>query len=629
MTLQEFIAKYPYTDFHEMNLDWLIVEIGKLVNEVTNFVSLNAIKYADPIQWDITRQYEKNTVVVDPMSGTAYLSVAAVPIGAQLNRTEYWTVIFDLGSFIVKAGKNFANTYEDTATTTATVNTSAGGWIMWGETLYVANVNITAGDAYVPGANITQITVEDAFQVLQAIIGDLNDLNTSDKTSVVNAINEVLTSSQAIYNIVANTVEAAGTTVATANTAKDGLIMIGDELYKADVAITIGDTYTPGTNITQVTIEDCLIMLSSLIGTLSSLTTTDQSSIVAAINELDADIGDLSTLTTSDKTSVVNAINEVNAVLLANAYVTPEMFGAIGDGSNDDTAAFQAALDTHQMVVLRAGSEAQYSVSNLTIDYCKLVGTNESLIYLHGAITHNDASGLLYIENVRFIGDNTNNAISGRLTNTNLKDCIFYNFDTVLNETGNSYVGYIIATHCVFRYCVHVFWSTVSANYITFRECTFNSLTGVAFSAPNIEDLLFDHCDIEGCVGIIGSSNNYNCSMEGVIFSNCYFETGTVFDDDTAMAGGPGYFLGTVQFVGGYYNNTLDVFLNFSRSTSYNLFIFIKGMHFKQIANNAIVLADRCWGELEMTGKFDNMSKVTGQNNNRILISLGGSRMNN
>ena len=574
MTLQEFIAKYPYTDFHEMNLDWLIVEIGKLVNEVTNFVSLNAIKYADPIQWDITRQYEKNTVVVDPMSGTAYLSVAAVPIGAQLNRTEYWTVIFDLGSFIVKAGKNFANTYEDTATTTATVNTSAGGWIMWGETLYMANVNITAGDAYVPGANITQITVEDGINAVKAFIGDLNDLNTVDKTSVVNAINEVLSDVNAV------------------------------------------DTK---------------------IGNLANLTTTDKDSVVDAINELvttiagavltiNTTIGDLSQLTTSDKSSVVNAINEVAAALQANAYVTPEMFGAVGDGSTDDTAAFQAAFDTHKLILLQSGTT--YAVSNLTVDYGRITGGNESVLRMHGSITHTDASGVLYVEHIRFIGDNTNNAFSGRMTNLKLYDCIFYNFDTVINETGNSYVGYIIAQNCTFRYCIHVFYSTVSANYITFRECVFNSLTGIAVIAPLFKALLFDHCDIEDCVGILGSSNPNNCSLEGVTFNQCYFETNAILDNDTAMAGGPGMFLGTLNFFGGYWNNTTSKMVKFDRTTGYNLFVFFKGVNFQQIADGAIELSDRCWGEAEMSGNFTNVNKVTGQNNSHYSITLGGIKQN-
>ena len=73
--LQQFMNKYPYTDFHELNADWLIKTLMEMINQVENFVSLNAIKYADPIQWNITKQYEKNTIVIDPLSGTAYISV--------------------------------------------------------------------------------------------------------------------------------------------------------------------------------------------------------------------------------------------------------------------------------------------------------------------------------------------------------------------------------------------------------------------------------------------------------------------------------------------------------------------------------------------------------------------------
>lgn len=47
------------------------------------------------------------------------------------------------------------------------------------------------------------------------------------------------------------------------------------------------------------------------IGELSSLTTTAQANLVAAINELDADIGDPSSLTTTEKEVIVTAINEL------------------------------------------------------------------------------------------------------------------------------------------------------------------------------------------------------------------------------------------------------------------------------------------------------------------------------
>lgn len=196
--LQQFMNKYPYTDFHELNADWLIKTLMEMINQVENFVSLNAIKYADPIQWDIVRQYEKNTVVIDPLTGTAYISVQPVPSGVALTRTEYWTVVFDLGSFVTRAAKNFTNRYEADTTLTATFASSQGDWLVWGDVLYEALTAINIGDQYVIGTNIRHFTMEEVVNAITAAIGDLDDLPTTDKSSVVNAIIEVVTNLNAV-----------------------------------------------------------------------------------------------------------------------------------------------------------------------------------------------------------------------------------------------------------------------------------------------------------------------------------------------------------------------------------------------------------------------------------------------
>ena len=265
-----FFNKYPYTDFHELNLDWIISALKAYARELEEFVQINAIKYADPIQWDIMRQYEKNTVVIDPLTGTAYISVQAVPAGVSIARTDYWSVIFDLSRFITAANNNFTVRIETVPTTTATFNTAAGEWLVWNQELYKANVNITAGDAYVINSNITRITVEEMLQdlatTLQQITGDLSDLNTTDKSNLVAAINEVLAAVGAVASDLVNT---------------------------------------------------------------------------------DINIGDLNDLNTTDKSNLVAAINET--MLARNNFVSPEQFGAIGDGVANDTAALQAALDNNMV----------------------------------------------------------------------------------------------------------------------------------------------------------------------------------------------------------------------------------------------------------------------------------------
>ena len=91
---------YPYTNFHDLNLDWVIELLKKFETELTQFEALNTIKYANPFQWDITRQYAQDTLVIDPETGTTYLSVQPVPQGVQITNTEYWTPVADISHIL-------------------------------------------------------------------------------------------------------------------------------------------------------------------------------------------------------------------------------------------------------------------------------------------------------------------------------------------------------------------------------------------------------------------------------------------------------------------------------------------------------------------------------------------------
>ena len=181
---------FPHTRFFESDLRELIKQVFIMNDLVTNFVSINAIKYADPIQWNITKSYEKNTVVIDGNSCVAYISVRPVPAGVALTREQYWTKVFDLSVFITKGSANFANTYEAEPTTTATQNTLEDNWVVWDATLYQALTNIHPGDRYVPGGNIRRMTIEDFYNILKSIIdNEVHERKTGDDALEI-ALNE-------------------------------------------------------------------------------------------------------------------------------------------------------------------------------------------------------------------------------------------------------------------------------------------------------------------------------------------------------------------------------------------------------------------------------------------------------
>ena len=79
-------ANYPYTDFHELNLDWILKKIKELDQEVDDFVTFNKITFAGA--WDGSA-YPKWTIV-DDGAGNGYLSIRAVPANVPLSNTDYW-----------------------------------------------------------------------------------------------------------------------------------------------------------------------------------------------------------------------------------------------------------------------------------------------------------------------------------------------------------------------------------------------------------------------------------------------------------------------------------------------------------------------------------------------------------
>lgn len=182
------IHRAPYTNFHDLNLDWIMDELNEFNTKLTNFVSLATIKYANPIQWVITSQYEANTVVVDS-HGNAYLSVQPVPSGVSLDRTEFWTKIgnFDeLWANVKRAITPNDEGHSPTATAARAVNDLV--WVN-GSLVRVTKA-MNAGDAYVPGSNCVSSSTN---EVLHYLINAFNEGLSAEQTAREDADNKLQT----------------------------------------------------------------------------------------------------------------------------------------------------------------------------------------------------------------------------------------------------------------------------------------------------------------------------------------------------------------------------------------------------------------------------------------------------
>lgn len=170
---------WPFTNLHELNLDWLVQIVQQLQTELSQFVALNTIKYANPFQWNIASQYAQNTLVIDPQDGTAYLSVQPVPQGVQITNTDYWTPVFTLQNF-VDALKRAIATPQETIGTGASAEIPAKTVFWAGDLLVYAPNDIPAGTIIIPGTNCQPVTVVDLInEVYQTAYAVYNDSETA------------------------------------------------------------------------------------------------------------------------------------------------------------------------------------------------------------------------------------------------------------------------------------------------------------------------------------------------------------------------------------------------------------------------------------------------------------------
>lgn len=149
---------YPYTNFHELNQDWILSILKKFENELKQAIDYKTIHYADPLQWNITTQYAPNTVVVDENTGIAYISKDSVPSGILLSDENYWIVIFDYQKIYNKIMSGVAFNEKDNET--ASKDLLVNDLVWYHGDLYRVTKEISTGSRYIIGTNLVATTIE-------------------------------------------------------------------------------------------------------------------------------------------------------------------------------------------------------------------------------------------------------------------------------------------------------------------------------------------------------------------------------------------------------------------------------------------------------------------------------------
>lgn len=97
--------QFPYSNFHELNLDWILEQMQQLHSNWNLFTALNKITFRG--DWAIDRQYPVWSVVKNDNMG--YISIVNVPAGIEITNEKYWLHVVDYDELFLNVESRLQN----------------------------------------------------------------------------------------------------------------------------------------------------------------------------------------------------------------------------------------------------------------------------------------------------------------------------------------------------------------------------------------------------------------------------------------------------------------------------------------------------------------------------------------